>query len=99
MGIDLIRGGRIANRGFRTTKSNNSYLKSLINVIDLLFSFIHSFQEELMLNSIKLFTKDLINPDLIDILSPFHALLNICLMIVVQYQKEKLNLITELSQS
>ena len=32
MGIDLIRGGRIANRGFRTTKSSNSYLKSLINV-------------------------------------------------------------------
>lgn len=32
MGIDLIRGGRIANRGFRVTKSSNSYLKSLIKV-------------------------------------------------------------------
>jgi len=32
MGIDLIRGGRIANRGFRTTKSTNNYLKSLIKV-------------------------------------------------------------------
>ena len=32
MGIDLIRGGRIANRGFRTTKSTNSYLKTLIKV-------------------------------------------------------------------
>lgn len=33
MGIDLIRGGRIANRGFRATKSSNSYLKSLIRVL------------------------------------------------------------------
>ena len=32
MGIDLIRGGRIANRGIRKTKSSNSYLKSLIKV-------------------------------------------------------------------
>ena len=32
MGIDLIRGGRIANRGFRTTKSTNNYLNSLIKV-------------------------------------------------------------------
>ena len=32
MGIDLIRGGRIANRGFRATKSTNNYLKSLIKV-------------------------------------------------------------------
>ena len=32
MGIDLIRGGRIANRGFRATKTSNAYLKSLINV-------------------------------------------------------------------
>jgi hypothetical protein len=32
MGIDLIRGGRIANRGLRKTKSTNLYLKSLIRV-------------------------------------------------------------------
>jgi len=81
MGIDLIRGGRIANRGFRTTKSSNSYLKSLINVTQLSFSFIHSFQEELMLNSIKLCTNVSINPDLIVIPSPSHALLNTFRMI------------------
>ena len=33
MGIDLIRGGRIANRGFRKTKSSNNYLQSLIKVL------------------------------------------------------------------
>ena len=33
MGIDLIRGGRIANRGIRKTRSSNAYLKSLINVL------------------------------------------------------------------
>ena len=32
MGIDLIRGGRIANRGFRKTKSSNAYIKTLIKV-------------------------------------------------------------------
>ena len=70
MGIDLIRGGRIANRGVRKTKSSNSYLRSLINVSTLSFSSIPSFPEELMLNSIKSFTKDSTNQDWIDILSP-----------------------------
>ena len=32
MGIDLIRGGRIPNRGFKKTKSSNAYMKSLIKV-------------------------------------------------------------------
>lgn len=32
MAIDLIRGGRIPNRGFKPTKSSNSYLKTLIKV-------------------------------------------------------------------
>ena len=32
MGIDLIRGGRTPNRGFRKTKSSNQYLKTLIKV-------------------------------------------------------------------
>ena len=63
MGIDLIRGGRIANRGARKTKSSNSYLKSLINVTLSQFSFIPSFQEELMPNSIKSSTKDSTNQD------------------------------------
>lgn len=43
MGIDLIRGGRIASRGFRATKSSNSYLKSLIKVTNKsmqLYSFL-----------------------------------------------------------
>jgi hypothetical protein len=38
MGIDLIRGGRIANRGFRKTKTTNTYIKTLIKVIIFLFS-------------------------------------------------------------
>lgn len=53
MGIDLIRGGRIANRGFRTTKSSNSYLKSLINVHPPTLSSTPSSKEELMPSSIK----------------------------------------------
>ena len=81
MGIDLIRGGRIANRGFRTTKSSNSYLKSLINVIYHLCSFTHSYQEELMRNLTKSSTNALTNQDSIVTPSPFHALLNIFLMI------------------
>jgi large subunit ribosomal protein L18e len=32
MGIDLIRGGRIANRGIRTTKTTNTYIKTLIKL-------------------------------------------------------------------
>ena len=32
MGIDLIRGGRIPNKGVRKTTSTNQYLKSLIKV-------------------------------------------------------------------
>ncbi len=32
MAIDLIRGGRIANRGIRKTKSSNTYIKTLIKV-------------------------------------------------------------------
>ncbi len=32
MGIDLIRGGRIANRGVRTTKTTNTYIKTLIKL-------------------------------------------------------------------
>ena len=36
MGIDLIRGGRIANRGFRKTKTSNSYIKTLIKLYSFL---------------------------------------------------------------
>ena len=32
MAIDLIRGGRTANRGFKPTKSTNTYLKTLIKL-------------------------------------------------------------------
>lgn len=32
MGIDLIRGGRIANRGLRKTKTTNTYIKTLIKL-------------------------------------------------------------------
>lgn len=33
MGIDLIQGGRIPNRGRRDTKTSNTYLKTLIKVL------------------------------------------------------------------
>ena len=32
MGIDLIRGGRIASRGVRKTKTTNAYIKTLIKL-------------------------------------------------------------------
>jgi large subunit ribosomal protein L18e len=32
MAIDLIRGGRTPNRGFKPTKSTNSYLKTLVKL-------------------------------------------------------------------
>jgi hypothetical protein len=68
MGIDLIRGGRIANRGIRTTKTTNSYIKTLIKVFfNYKLSFIHFYQEELNQVSTQQFIKDLINLDLIDI--------------------------------
>lgn len=36
MGIDLIRGGRIASRGFRKTKTSNAYIKTLIKLYSFL---------------------------------------------------------------
>lgn len=36
MAIDLIRGGRIANRGIRKTKSSNAYIKTLIKLYSFL---------------------------------------------------------------
>ena len=36
MAIDLIRGGRIANRGIRKTKSTNTYIKTLIKFYSFL---------------------------------------------------------------
>lgn len=73
MGIDLIRGGRIANRGFRKTKSSNNYLKSLINVPLIPFSFTHSSAEEPMPSSTKSFTSVLTSPDSLDSPSLFRA--------------------------
>lgn len=87
MGIDLIRGGRIANRGFRATKSGNSYLKSLINVITHLFSFTHSSQEELMPNLTKSSTNVSTNQDSIVTPSPFHALSSIFPMTALPLSK------------
>ena len=91
MGIDLIRGGRIANRGFRTTKSTNSYLKSLINVLLLPLSFTLSCSAEPTPSSIKLSTKDLISLD--SIVTPFHSpeSSNTSVVIALLYLKEKLN--------
>jgi len=97
MGIDLIRGGRIANRGFRTTKSTNNYLKSLIKVTTHLLSSTPSYQEELMPNSTKLYTKDSINLDSIAIPSPSHALSSISPKIAHPLLREPTSL-TELLQ-
>jgi hypothetical protein len=41
MGIDLIRGGRIANKNRRTTKSTNAYLKLLIKVLSIFILVIY----------------------------------------------------------
>ena len=68
MGIDLIRGGRIANRGNRKTKSSNSYLRSLIKVTIHSFRFILTCPERQTTNSIKSSIKDSINHVLTDIL-------------------------------
>lgn len=38
MAIDLIKRGRIPNRSFRSTKSSNTYLKTLIKVFIQLIS-------------------------------------------------------------
>ena len=35
MAIDLIKRGRIPNRGFRPTNSSNNYLKTLIKVFSI----------------------------------------------------------------
>ncbi len=80
MGIDLIRGGRIANRGFRTTKSSNSYLKSLINVLYRLCSSTHSCPGEPTRNLTRSSTNVLTSPDSIVTPSPSHALSSISLM-------------------
>jgi hypothetical protein len=67
MGIDLLRGGRTANRNRRETKSSNAYLKLLIKVLIMLFSFILSSPEEQIAHSTKLFLEDSTNQDSIDI--------------------------------
>ena len=49
MGIDLIRGGRIANRGFKKTKSSNAYIKTLIKVLLLIYlALFFPFQKNLI---------------------------------------------------
>ena len=58
MGIDLIRGGRIASRGFRTTKSSNSYLKTLIRVPHSSCSSTPSSPEEPSPSSMRSSTSD-----------------------------------------
>ena len=70
MGIDLIRGGRIANRGARKTKSSNSYLKGLIRVPVVLVSSIPSFPAEPMPSSTKSSTRGSTSHDSIDTPSP-----------------------------
>lgn len=71
MGIDLIRGGRIANRGFRTTKSSNSYLKTLIRVPHSSRSSTPSSPEEPSPSSMRSSTSDSTSPGSTATPSPF----------------------------
>lgn len=73
MGIDLIRGGRIANRGFRKTKTSNSYLQSLIKVTTTPFSSTPSSPAGPTPSSTKSSSKDSISRASIATLSPSHA--------------------------
>lgn len=99
MAIDLIRGGRIANRGIRKTKTSNGYIKTLIKVFySFILSFIHSYPEELNPDSIQQSIKDLINQDLIDIQFLSQESLELYHMIMHHLLKGKLNSIVELLQ-
>lgn len=91
MGIDLIRGGRIANRGFRKTKSSNSYLQSLIRVLLLTFSSTPSSAAGPMPSSTRSSTSVSINPVLIAIPSPSHASLRLLLTTVTPPSRERTN--------
>lgn len=73
MGIDLIRGGRIANRGARKTKTSNNYLQSLIKVPVALVSFTPSCPAGPMLSSTRSSTKDSTSRNSIATPSPFPA--------------------------
>jgi hypothetical protein len=96
MGIDLIRGGRIANRGFRKTKSSNAYLKTLIKVVSFQLSYTVFLLEELMPNSIRLSIKDSINQGLTDTQSQSQELLGTSKTINFPFLKEKINIMQEL---
>ena len=66
MAIDLIRGGRIANRGFKATKTSNAYLKTLIKVQTILCSSMPSSAVEPNPSSTPSFTRDSTSPDSTD---------------------------------
>ena len=68
MGIDLDKGGRGKSRNSRNTRTTDVYLKLLIKVFFINFSFILSYQEELKVNSTKLYLKDFKNQESKDIL-------------------------------
>jgi hypothetical protein len=70
MGIDLLRGGRTANRNRRETKSSNAYLRLLIKVNSVSFSYMLSSPEEQIAHSTKLSLEDSTNQDSIDIQFP-----------------------------
>jgi hypothetical protein len=91
MGIDLIRGGRIPNRGRRDTKTSNTYLKTLIKVYLFKCSFIHFYQEEQIPNSTRPFIRDLINQGLTVIQFLFQEFQEFFLKIVYLPRKKRLN--------
>ena len=63
MGIDLKAGGRIVNKSKKESRTLNVYLRLLIKVKIKFNSYIHSYQEELRPNLMKLFLKDLNNQE------------------------------------
>lgn len=89
MGIDLIRGGRIANRGSRTTKSPNSYLHSLIKVPHPSASSTPSSPAGPTPSSIQSSPKDSTNRGSTATLSPSRASLNTSPMIMQLSPKVK----------
>lgn len=89
MGIDLIRGGRIANRGFRKTKSSNSYLQSLIKVLPPTFSSTPSSAAGPTPSSTRSSTSVSTNPASIAIPSPSHASLRPSLTTATPPSKER----------
>ena len=61
MGIDLLKGGRVANKNRKRITSPNSYLQLLIKVDNISYSYILSFKEGQSVCLTKLYLRGLNN--------------------------------------